>query len=509
MRVILLATGVNPEIQKFIPEQMAALLPLLDRPFVQHVIESLSAQGAREFDIVLSEHPELFEALLGDGTRWGVCITYHLARDPEHPWSILKVLRPPADPAVPVLLASAETLPAVDFSRAPAGSLLFFHGEAANWTGWGWLPWSVLVALPSDSAGAGVPATLIAAGATTITVPACLSSRTLAELLRSSREFFANRFPGLLCRGREVEPGIWLSRNVQIHPGARIESPVYIGENSRIGRGVVGPGVVVGHDCVLDDDSQVQESLILPGSYIGGGLEVHDSLVDRNCLVNFRVGAVVMVSEDFILGNLSHQPSGYWWQSGLARVFALLLLVLVLPLALVFWGVRRLAGHPVPWRRRMIACLPVPVESYRLAQVLLPEIGKAMPANLYLTDFLQRVVPGLFRVIAGGVHLTGIDPVTSEELEAMSPARRNLCQKAKSGLISESLIVSGPLPFPDDRYAAESFYVATAGFRHDLKLLAIYAWRVLSGQRLERKTGLSLLTGKDGNEEQEAAMECD
>ena len=54
MRVILLAIGVNPEVQKFVPEQMAALLPLLDRPFVQHVIERLSAQGAREFDVVMS-----------------------------------------------------------------------------------------------------------------------------------------------------------------------------------------------------------------------------------------------------------------------------------------------------------------------------------------------------------------------------------------------------------------------------------------------------------------------
>lgn len=499
MRVILLATGVNSEVQKFVPEQMAALLPLLDRPFVQHVIERLSAQGAREFDVVLSERPELFEALLGDGTRWGVRITYHLARDPEHPWLALKALRPPDDLAMPVLLADAETLPLADFPQPSAAPMLFSQGDGA-WTGWGWLPWSLLAALPGDLATPAVAQALTAAGAGVKTVPSCLSVRTHAELLRSSREFLGNRFPGLLCRGREVEPGIWLSRNVQIRPGARIEPPVYIGENSRIGRAVVGPGVVIGQDCVVDDDSVVQESLVLPSSYIGQGLDLHESLVDRNCMVNCRVGVAVTVSDNFLLGNLSHQPSGYWWQSALARLFAGLLLVPALPLTLVFWGMQRLAGQPLHWRRRMIACLPVPEDAYRLVQVPLWDIGELPPHRLYMTDFLLRVVPGLARVLLGGIHLTGIDPVLPDELEAMQPPRRNLCRKAKAGLISESLIVSGAAPSPDDRYAAEAFYAVTAGFKNDLKLMGIYAWRMLSAQRLERKANPSFAEPDDNEE---------
>lgn len=484
MRVILVALGVNPEIQKFVPGQVAPLLPLMDRPFVQHVVERLSAQGADEFDVILSERPELFEELLGDGTRWGVRMTYHLVRDPERPWSVLKALRSPADPAASVILADAETLPLLELSLAsPVPALLFHDGL---WTGWGVVPWSSLTTVPGDTASQALPAILRQAGMGCQEAASCLSVRSYAELLQSSSAFFAGGGLGLLCQGHEVEPGIWLSRNVQIRPGARIEPPVYIGENSRIGRAMVGPGVVVGHDCVLDNDSSVRDSLILPGSYIGEGLEVQDSLVDRNCLVNFRVGAMLNVSEDFILGNLSHQPSGSWWQSWLARLFACGLLLPGLPLMLLFWGLRRLAGERCRWTSRQVACLPAPLESYRIAQVPLAEIGASTCSTLYFVDFLQRVVPGLFRVVAGGIHLTGIDPVSQEELEAMPHPRRNLCQRAKAGLISESLIVWGPFPSPDDRYAAESFYAFHAGFMHDLKLLSVYLWRVVSGRRLKR-----------------------
>ncbi len=484
MRVILLATGVNPEVQKFVPDQIPALLPLIDRPFIQHVVEILASQGAKEFEVILSEHPERFEELLGDGTRWGVSITFHLVRDPEHPWSALKAVRPPEDPAAWVVVADAETLPMVDFRRQPEGAQLFCAGS--SWSGWGWLAWSQLAAMPANIAPVAVEASLVASGAVHQAVSECLSVKTYEELLRSSQMFFSGRFPGLLCSGVEVEPGIWLSRNVQIRPGVQIRAPVYVGDDSSIGSGVVlGPGAVIGHNCVLDNGSSVQESIVLPGSYIGGGLEISDSLVERNRLVNVRVGAVVQVSEDFILGNLAHRPIGFWWQSLLARFIAGLLLLLAWPLTLIVWIGMCLAGRSVAWRKRSIACLPEPAETYRLVQVSLWEIGELPPTRLYLIDFLLRVVPGLVRVLLGGVHLTGIDPVTTEELAAMLPARRNLCRKAKAGLISESLILSGAAPTPDERYAAESFYVAIAGFETDIGLLATYAWRVVSGRTLQ------------------------
>ena len=60
-------------------EQMPlSLLPLGDRPVIQHMIEFLAHQGVRQFELILEHSPEQVEQYLGDGTRWGCRFRYHL-----------------------------------------------------------------------------------------------------------------------------------------------------------------------------------------------------------------------------------------------------------------------------------------------------------------------------------------------------------------------------------------------------------------------------------------------
>ena len=72
MRAFLVSTQEWPEKQLERKEQTPSLLPLMDRPFIQHVLEQLVLQGFKSFDIVLCSYPESYKSLLGDGSRWGV-----------------------------------------------------------------------------------------------------------------------------------------------------------------------------------------------------------------------------------------------------------------------------------------------------------------------------------------------------------------------------------------------------------------------------------------------------
>src|ERR1700761_3869838 len=53
------------------------LLPLGDRPMLQHVVESLVHQGIVRIEILLEHAPEQVSHLLGDGTRWGCSFRFH------------------------------------------------------------------------------------------------------------------------------------------------------------------------------------------------------------------------------------------------------------------------------------------------------------------------------------------------------------------------------------------------------------------------------------------------
>jgi dTDP-glucose pyrophosphorylase len=64
MRAFLVSTQEWPEKQLERKEQTPSLLPLMDRPFIQHVLEQLVLQGFKSFDIVLCNYPESYKSLL-------------------------------------------------------------------------------------------------------------------------------------------------------------------------------------------------------------------------------------------------------------------------------------------------------------------------------------------------------------------------------------------------------------------------------------------------------------
>src|ERR1700724_3180784 len=56
---------------------LGALSPLVDRPFLQHVVETVVGQGIREIHFILPEEDRDARGILGDGTRWGAHFRYH------------------------------------------------------------------------------------------------------------------------------------------------------------------------------------------------------------------------------------------------------------------------------------------------------------------------------------------------------------------------------------------------------------------------------------------------
>src|SRR5438477_2620675 len=118
MRALIIATGDEPGIVPLNDRYPAPLLPLVDRPFIQHVVEYFANQGVRQFDFVLSHFPEKLEHHLGDGHRWGARFTYHLARDASRPYRLLKALDLDTAGGEPILFGHADRLPAVPLAKA-------------------------------------------------------------------------------------------------------------------------------------------------------------------------------------------------------------------------------------------------------------------------------------------------------------------------------------------------------------------------------------------------------
>ena len=503
MTAVIIALGLSPGMEPLNERYPTPLLPLVDRPFIQHVVEFLVEGGITRFEFVLSHLPEKIEGFLGDGSRWGCTFRFHLTRDPSHPYDILKTIRLGED-AGPLLLAHADRLPQVDLEQTRPTTqmeepVMFFSPpirridpSAANsqdtrqWTGWAWVPADILKNLTKDLDEGGLESQLAFTGkgkGSPVEVSSSLGMRSYDDLLASQAAVLGKKFSGLLLGGKEADESIRLSRNLTLHPMATLHPPVYIGENCRIGKETsLGPNAVIGKDCVLDSGCTVTNSLIFPGSYVGEGLELDEVLVDKNRLINVKFGAAVSISESFILGGLSKAHLGQWFAGIFSRFAAACLLLVLWPFLLATALVLRVGRRgPVLFKKEAVR-LPVQTDEalWRTFGWLsfAPDPKKRGKGGA-IRHFFLRFLPGLINVVKGELRFVGVKPRTRDEIKTLPKDWQALYLNAKSGIITEAFINYGAFPTEDELYTSEVFYSVSAGIGHDFKLLSDYLGHLL------------------------------
>ena len=84
MRAIILAGGSGSRLYPLSKVSSKQLQAVYDKPMIYYPLTVLIAAGTREFCIITTPHDRpRFEALLGDGTQWGIAIEYRTQPKPE------------------------------------------------------------------------------------------------------------------------------------------------------------------------------------------------------------------------------------------------------------------------------------------------------------------------------------------------------------------------------------------------------------------------------------------
>ena len=480
MRAVLIASGYAPGMEDFGTERgPSVLLPVAGRPLVQHVVEWLVDCGVTSIDCILSAMPEKVELCLGDGARWGISIRNHLVRDPLHPYGHLAVLTGTVDEQV--LLAHGDRLPDWKFEAAKQSpALAVRNGE---WTGWGIIPASLMSRFTDQFDEDSLFAELTGHGNLPVhETPLLLGVRTFEDFLEANWMVLEKRFPGLQLAGRETNPGIWICRNVSLHPSSQLSGPLYIGENCRIAAGVqLGPHVVIGNDCFVDNSSELSETVVFAGSYIGEALDLKNAIVDRNCLVNIKVGAAVSITDNFILGSLVQHHFRQLARRLFTRIVAGVLLAFTSPFLAVTWLWCKLARRGPGICRKEVLRLSTTAGAESESYHLISFCPSANPSYCQgrAHQFFLHILPGLINVLKGDLTLVGVTPRSPAEVESLAPSWKQLYLGSSAGLITEVAVVHGAQATEEQRYSAEVFYTAMASPEHDAKLLGAWCAQLL------------------------------
>src|SRR5215213_5912998 len=78
LTVVVLAGGLGTRVRNLTgPDMAKALLPVAGRPFVEHKLQELVSAGATRVVFLLGHGSAGIRAAVGDGSRFGLDISYH------------------------------------------------------------------------------------------------------------------------------------------------------------------------------------------------------------------------------------------------------------------------------------------------------------------------------------------------------------------------------------------------------------------------------------------------
>ncbi|MFP5247584.1 MAG: NDP-sugar synthase, partial [Thermoanaerobaculia bacterium] len=94
VRVAVLSGGFGTRLGNLTRELPKPMLPIGGRPYLERVLESFAEQGLREFVLLTGFKHEVIESHFGDGTRFGIRITYSREHEPLGTGGALRDARP-------------------------------------------------------------------------------------------------------------------------------------------------------------------------------------------------------------------------------------------------------------------------------------------------------------------------------------------------------------------------------------------------------------------------------
>lgn len=509
MKTIIVATGSVKNAEMEFESSPRELMTLIDRPFIQHLVENFVEQGIIEYDFILSHQPEKFEKLFGEGRRWGSKFTFHLAREAEKPYKLLKSI---VQDDQTFLLVQADRLLTTNKIKLQTTDYLqpqiFYWQEEIEgkinkrWTGYAVLPKKLLTEISNDINENELENFLLQNEKCRdylIETEKPLNVLTYRELLESQDLVLNKKTCFIHFNANEAEKGVWISRNVSLPPSVTIIPPVFIGENCGIGFGSeIGPNAVIGNNCLIDKNCLIENSIVTSGSFLGEDLTVSNSVVMNNKLVNTNLGIKLTILDNIILGNLFDRDLRRFVSGLLSRLIGSLMLIITSPVLLLTMLFLKLKGIDPVLDTKEIVQLPANNDQQKLKTCNLLIFVTDEPINGMiewgtgdLKEIFLRFLPAFFNIAKGEIRLVGVRPRTLEEVGEMSADWQELYLNSKVGLITEAFVHYGANPSQEELCAAECVYSVRAGIIYDLKLTLGFFKRLFQNL-FSRETGKTL-----------------
>src|SRR5712671_1933795 len=106
--------------------------------------------------------------------------------------------------------------------------------------------------------------------------------------------------------GKEIKPGVWTAPGAMIEKGARVLAPAFVGSMARIRSGaVITRCSSIERHAEVDCGTVIENSTVLPFSYVGAGLDLAHSIAGMGRIVNLHRDVTVTIVDPKLVASTS------------------------------------------------------------------------------------------------------------------------------------------------------------------------------------------------------------
>src|SRR5918911_305375 len=327
MKAVVMAGGEGSRLRPLTSGLPKPLVPVVGKPVMEHILKLLRRHGITDVVVTLQYMGSAVRDYFGDGSEFGVDITYVVEDSPLGTAGSVKNAQQYLDE--PFLVISGDALTDIDLGRAinwhrekqALATIVLFSVPNP-------LEYGVVITSPdgsikrflekpswgevfSDQVNTGIY--VIEPSVLELLPPATVvdwSSDVFPKMLQSRQPLFGYHAQGYWCDignlqtyyqanwdalagrvdveipGERGEANAWGGEDVEWGVGVRVQGPAYIGREAKIKAGVFlnGP-VCVGNFSVVDENTKVSNSIIWPYSYVGENSRLRQAIVCRHVTI--------------------------------------------------------------------------------------------------------------------------------------------------------------------------------------------------------------------------------
>ena len=315
MQAVVLVGGFGTRLRPLTAATPKQMLPIVDRPMIEHVVAHLRRHGVTEVVLSLGFLPDAFATAYPDGTCAGVPLHYAVEPEPLDTAGAVRFAAEDAGISERFVMVNGDVLTDLDitalvaFHEARGAEATIALHKVEDPSAFGVVPTDAdgrVEAFVEKPAPGTAPTDLINAG-TYVLEPSVLDRIPAGRKVSIERE----TFPALVGDGRLFAmagdtywidtgtPATYLRAQLDLVDGVRGEALPAVSADA-----TVDPGATVEHSIVAASASvaagaEVRDSAVLPGAVIAAGAVVDGSIVGPGARVgeDARVGGLSVLGE--------------------------------------------------------------------------------------------------------------------------------------------------------------------------------------------------------------------